>query len=198
MRDVPIPERMRLLPRDRRGYPVPFIVMRDNDGKPHFTINDEDRRRFVLKNDRCPLCNHGLFRGRWYVGGPRCAFDPRGAYLDPPMHHECAEYALQVCPYLAAPNYSKRIDDKTLDPAKSDALIVASPEVENDRPDFFVAVMALGHTITPEGFMVPKRPFRRVEFWRRGKRLAVRRGDIVKGDMTQAARLRDFLVSGAT
>lgn len=169
---VEIPERMRLLPRDKRGYPIPFIVFRDKAGTPHFTINDEARRRFVLDTDRCAICNHQLFRGRWYVGGPGCAFDPRGAYLDPPLHHECATYALQVCPYLAAPRYSRLVDGKTLDPQQAhDAMVMLDSNVDNQRPDFFVAVMALGHRIVEGGYMVPKRPFRRIEFWQHGTRL---------------------------
>ena len=193
MNEIPIPARMRYLPRDRRGYPIPFIVFRDTDRNPHFTINDDQRRAFVLKHDRCGICNHALFRGRWYVGGPASAFDPRGAYLDPPMHHECAEYALQVCPYLAAPSYSRLIDGKTLDPEKADATIVLDATVDNTRPDFSVAVMAIGHRITAEGYIVPKRPYRRVEIWKHGKRLAIRRGDVAKGDVSQAAKLRDFM-----
>jgi len=190
---VPIPENMRYLPRDRRGLPIPFIVFRDTDGNPHFTINDEERRRFVLKLDRCAICNHQLWRGRWFVGGPKCAFDPRGAYLDPPVHHECAEYALQVCPYLAAPRYGRLIDGATLDYSKAGAGITLDANVDNERPDFFVAVMALGHVNTEQGYMVPTRPFRRVEFWRHGKRLAIRRGDVVNGDFSQATKLADFL-----
>jgi hypothetical protein len=195
MKDIAIPERMQRLPRDKRGLPIPTIVFRDDDGNPHFTINDSRRREFVLKSDRCAICNHALFRGRWYVGGPASAFDPRGAYLDPPMHHECARYALQVCPYLAAPHYGRLIDGATLDPDKHAALIALDATVDNTRPPLFVAVMALGHLTTAEGYLLPKKPFRRVEFWKHGKRLAVRRGDVIKGDLSQAQRLKEFLTA---
>jgi hypothetical protein len=185
---------MRFLPRDKRGLPIPTIVLRDTDGTPHFTINDDERRRFVLGTDRCGICNHPLSRGRWYVGGPASAFHPRGAYVDPPMHHECAAYALQVCPYLAAPHYGRLIDGATLDPTKAPGPIVLDAAVDNSRSDFFVAAMALGHTITSEGYIIPKKPFRRIEFWKDGQRLAIRRGDVVvKQDFTQATKLRDFL-----
>ncbi|MBO0718882.1 MAG: hypothetical protein J2P55_16335 [Rhizobiales bacterium] len=196
MKNVPIPDRMRYLPRDKRGLPIPFIVFRDDDGTPHFTINDEQRRRYVLARDRCAICNHALFRGRWYVGGPKCAFDPRGAYLDPPMHHECAIYALKVCPFLAAPRYGTLIDGKTLDPDKAADAVIVAHDTDTSRPEFFVAVMALGHKIVDGGCMVPKRPFRRIEFWRHGECLAIRRGDVVnKHDFSQATKLRDFLAA---
>lgn len=192
-RDIPIPDRMRYLPRDKRGYPIPFIVFRDTDGNPHFTINDDVRRAFVIANDRCAICNHHLSRGRWFVGGPASAFDPHGAYIDPPLHHECAEYALQVCPYLAAPSYSKLVDGKTLDMDKAGGPVLLDTNVDNERPDVFVAAMTLGQRFTPDGYIVPKRPFRRIEFWKDGKRLAIRRGDVRKGDVTQAEKLRDFM-----
>jgi len=193
MRNAPVPQRMRYLPRDRRGLPIPFIVFRDTDGDPHFTISDAERRALVLKHDRCGICNHRLSRGRWFVGGPRSAFHERGAFLDPPMHHDCAEFALQVCPYLAAPSYSKLIDGKTLAADKAGAAIVLDANVDNTRPDFFVAVMTLGQRIWPGGYIVPKRPFRRIEVWKDGERIAIRRRDVIKGDFSQATKLRDFM-----
>ena len=40
---TPVPKMMRTLPRDARGYPIPFIVVIDRAGKPQFTINDAQR-----------------------------------------------------------------------------------------------------------------------------------------------------------
>jgi hypothetical protein len=50
----------------------------------------------------------------WFIGGIRCFVLENGAFIDGPMHYECGEYALNVCPFLAVPNYSKRIDDALL------------------------------------------------------------------------------------
>jgi hypothetical protein len=105
MTKIPIPERMKHLGIDRRGYPIPWSVYRDPDGRPHFTIFNNVLRARGIRDDLCGICGTKLFRGRWFVGGPVSAFDPRGTYIDPPMHHECSSYALTVCPYLAAPNY---------------------------------------------------------------------------------------------
>ena len=38
------------------------------------------------------------------------ALHPNGAYIDPPLHHECMRFALQTCPYLISTKYTKRID----------------------------------------------------------------------------------------
>ena len=63
-RHVQIPKKMKALAKDRRGYPIPFIVMRDTDGYPHFTINNSSLQRRCLKEKRCPICGSKLGRER--------------------------------------------------------------------------------------------------------------------------------------
>jgi hypothetical protein len=74
----------------------------------------------------------------WFVGGSRCFLHQHGAFLDPPLHLDCAEYALRVCPFLAARSYSKRIDDAKL-PADG---------------------LPAGMALTREEFMMPRLPER--------------------------------------
>lgn len=183
-REVPIPKFMQALPRDRRGLPIPAIVMLDTDGTPHFTVNDSQKRAKVLREDRCGICGNPLFRGRWFVGGPLSAFSPRGCYIDPPMHGECVAYALQVCPYLAAPRYTGRLDDIKIDPAKVPGLIMLVDETMlPDRPETFVAIMAVGQAVWARGattYVKPKAPYRQVQYWRHGSRLADSEGAPVK------------------
>jgi hypothetical protein len=102
-RTVPIPALMKERQVDPRGYPIPWNVLVDSTGKAHFTINDESLRQMAIRDRLCPICGHRLWRGMWFVGGPGSALHEHGAYIDPPMHKPCAEYALKVCPYLAAP-----------------------------------------------------------------------------------------------
>jgi hypothetical protein len=140
------------LPRDRRGYIIPWAVYRDSHGEPQFTINDHRKRAFVLKRDLCPICGTKLLRGRWFVGGPQSAFHDQGCYIDPPMHRECAIYSLECCPYLASPRYSKRIDAIKLphdDPAR--LLIIDPQSVDPVRPVYFVAALATGQKIIADG-----------------------------------------------
>ena len=103
---IPIPERMRHL-KVYRGYAVPWGVLIDADGTPQFAINMEEARDLMIHADLCGICGKPLFRGRWFVGGPASALHPRGAYIDMPIHNECKDYALQACPYLAAPAVRK-------------------------------------------------------------------------------------------
>jgi hypothetical protein len=170
LRSVPVPERMRHLPRDPRGYPIPWGVYVDDHGKAHFTINLDERRMRMLRASLCSICGRKLLRGRWFVGGPLSAFHERGAYIDPPMHHECAHYALTVCPYLALPSYQGRVDMRTLAP-DDPTLITIDNSMLPERPDIFVCAMATGQKITQRGYVVPKRPFLRVEYWRNGAQI---------------------------
>jgi hypothetical protein len=166
---IKVPDQMKHLERDERGYPIPYIVLRDNDNKPHFTINDIRKVERCKTADVCAICGKGLFRGRWFVGGPGSALHPNGAYIDPPLHHECMQFALQTCPYLISAKYTKRIDGKTLDPAKADGIIgLLDTTMDPSRPQIFVGVMAIGQTYTARGYIVPNRPYRKMEFWRNG------------------------------
>jgi hypothetical protein len=167
---IEVPNRMQHLERDHRGYPIPFVVLRDNEGTPHFTINDEHKVMRCRKNDLCPICGRELLRGRWFLGGPMSALHPRGAYIDPPLHHECMRFAVQTCPYLINAKYTKRIDDKKLDRSKiPDTMILVDPTLDPTRPKIFIAAMAVGQTYTEDGYVVPKHPYRGLEFWRDGK-----------------------------
>jgi hypothetical protein len=166
---VPIPSQMSHLKRDSRGYPIPDGLYIDQNGKAHFTINDDSKRLRHLRDRLCPICGRRLKSPYWFVGGPQSAFDPNGAYIDLPMHDECAHYALQVCPYLAAPNYSGRIDAKTL-PKNAPSMILIDQTMIPERPEFFVAVRCKRFVIIKGGrYVKPVRPYQQVEFWQHGK-----------------------------
>jgi hypothetical protein len=106
-----IPKRMRTLPRDKRGYPIPFIVM-INKGVPLFTVNDFNLVHDCITKALCSVCGKRLTDDLWFVGGSRAFLSSSGAFLDPPMHQECAEYSLRVCPFLAAPNWTRSLGSK--------------------------------------------------------------------------------------
>jgi hypothetical protein len=178
-RTVPVPARMKALPLDPRGYPIFAMAFRDNTGRAHFTVNDGAVRLRMIREDRCSICNGTLLRGRWFIGGDRSAFDPRGAYIDPPMHSECAHYALQVCPYLAAPAYASLIHGRTVPDDASlmvvDQTAIDSPETSDEvRPHLFVAVLTRGQRFMPTpagGLLLAARPYIAVEYWQHGRQL---------------------------
>jgi len=147
-RDVPIPARMANLPKDRRGYPIPVIVARDRAGEPLFTVNDSRATARQRAAGTCGICGGEIPLGEFiFIGGPVSAFHPHGAYIDGPTHAECATYALMVCPYLAAPRYTGRLDWKPALKNGIDADILVDPTMLPDRPPCFVAIQATSYNV---------------------------------------------------
>jgi hypothetical protein len=174
---IEMPYRIARLPRDRRGYPIPWNVFRGVDDAPIFTVNDSPKSLEAVRRELCPICGERLGTWKWFVGGIRSAFHPRGAYADLPGHHDCERFALATCPYLSLPNYLGRIDIP--DPSKipaGGAGFVDHTMIE-ERPEVFVAVASdkmevvnlLEGSLTP--VVVPKKPHLAYEFWFHGKQI---------------------------
>jgi len=105
----PLPDRMKSLRVDERGYPVPwFVVWVDGpDGKvPEFRAMDVDKWVRAVKLRLCWVCGSAL--GRWlaFVLGPMCAVTRTTS--EPPCHRECAEWSARNCPFLSDPRAVRR------------------------------------------------------------------------------------------
>jgi hypothetical protein len=177
---IGIPDRMKHLKVDKRGFPVPWIVQYDRDGQPHFAVNQEHLRVRCLTHDLCSVCGGKLLRGRWFVGGALSAFHANGAFIDPPMHYECSHFALQVCPYIALPRYTKEIGLKKAQ-AKITTQLLIEHTMMPGRPhgDLFVAVMARNTLVSGNDNCKPAEPFIRVEYWVHGKQLPDALGRVI-------------------
>jgi hypothetical protein len=170
-----MPMSMRTLERDSRGYPIPFIVLRDKSGQPQFTINDVRKTNQCHTKRLCSICGKRMPSTVWFVGGSRCFLHADGAFLDPPMHLECATYALIVCPFLAASKYSRRIDDAKLDPKNTpDNLKLVRTDFMMPRlPERFGLGMTTEYhyeriSPRPGEFIFTVRQWGYVEWWRAG------------------------------
>lgn len=172
-----IPARMKKLERDKRGYPIPFIVWRDTDNQPHFTINDTEVVLACLTGGRCSICGDKLGTNTWIIGGPKSAFHKYGAYIDPPVHKDCGTFALKTCPYIALPSYTGRIDAKTVKPDKVGGFgLFEDRTMIPDRPEIFVFGKTSGAKVTiPEigqHYVHPNRPWLAIEYWKDGKQIS--------------------------
>jgi hypothetical protein len=112
--EIPMPKRIAALPRDHRGYPVPwFVVWLDADdrplprgeGRPDFRVIMPDALDEAIRG-ACWICGHRLGRYQTFVIGPMCAVNRNSA--EPPSHHDCATYAARACPFLARPHARRR------------------------------------------------------------------------------------------
>lgn len=171
-RDVEVPYLMRALPKDHRGYPIPVVVLIDRDGKSHFAVNDHAKSHSCMLMRLCHICGGPLRKGRYYfVGGPLSA--GHGQYMDGPMHEQCGRYALRVCPYLAAPRYSQRIDYGTLDKAYLQWTF-KDPLHTDERPEKFGFGRADRYTLVQMGINFRyqvKLPWLGLEWWKDGERI---------------------------
>lgn len=175
---------MRTLAKDKRGYPVPFLVVVDKSGLPQFTINDVRKVQQCIGKKLCAICGKRFDRNpvsfkkdeMWFVGGSRCFTHQHGAFLDPPAHLECAEYALRVCPFLAAPHYSGRIDTAKLkeENLPDGMAVVRTDYMPPQLPERFGLGLCHSYRITspnPGGVMFLVDDWRYIEWWREGERI---------------------------
>ncbi len=168
---IPIPAKMQLLEKDPRGYPVPYIIMRDKQGKPHFQINDVLKVQECISKRLCAICGQELKDDMWLVGGPLSAFHPNGGYIDSSLHQVCMEYAMQVCPYLAVTSYNNRLDASTLKKEDyGENYIFVDPTMISERPPLFVAIKISDFSVNPaSGYITPAKPYLDIQYWNEGK-----------------------------
>jgi hypothetical protein len=101
----PLPDRIKRLPVDERGYPVPFFVASVN-GAPDFRVFDPLKMQQCVRERLCWVCGEILGRYRSYVIGPMCAINRISA--EPPSHYECASFSAIACPFLSRPHMTRR------------------------------------------------------------------------------------------
>lgn len=158
--NVVMPNRVLRLERDCRGYPIPYTVQRDAQGRPDFRVVDPQIWMNAVRYKRCGICGEQLGVHLAFVGGPACM--QNRVFTDLPMHRDCATYALQVCPFLAAPKfaYSRSLS--------GDVRVMAS--VSSHRPEQFGLAMSRGVELRRLGddLVLLAAPFDSVEWWQGG------------------------------
>ena len=100
-----LPLRMRLLPVDARGYPIPWFVGYV-EGVPDFRTIRMGGREMAVIGNRCWLCGKPMGRYAAFVIGPMCAVNRVSS--EPPSHLGCAEFAVKACPFLVRPHAKRR------------------------------------------------------------------------------------------
>jgi len=127
----PLPLRLRKLPIDARGYPVPFFVpwIAGPDGVDVPEFRGMDGRKFTraVKEKLCWICGEPL--GRWltFPIGPMCAITRTTG--EPPSHRECVEWSVRNCPFLSQPRMVRRDEDIPPDAATAGIALSRNPGV---------------------------------------------------------------------
>lgn len=120
----PLPDRIKHLPVDARGFPVPWFVhwfhadgsqyekpdlpYREGD-YPDFRVVDGRKLVIAYTQRRCWVCGGQLGRYFAFVIGPMCAINRITSEL--PSHRDCATFAAQACPFLIKPAVKRRSND---------------------------------------------------------------------------------------
>jgi hypothetical protein len=110
-----LPARMRKLPVDDRGYPVPWFVVW-LDGRPEFRVADTGKMHRARRHGYCWICGSNVGAVSTFVIGPMCMVNR--VTSEPPCHADCAEFAATACPFLTLPRAQRR--DGNLPPDISD------------------------------------------------------------------------------
>ena len=107
IQSIPVPMLMVDLPRDRRGYLIPFWQYVpptfEQDGKVDFRIKHPLRVTEALRKRLCGICGKPLLKTVYFLGGPDEV--NTNTFTDPGMHIQCARYSLAACPFLANKDY---------------------------------------------------------------------------------------------
>lgn len=166
LKTVPLPLHMRALPRDERGYPVPYNVAVGIDGKPAFKVQDILKVSRCICQRRCALCGKPINSLVGFVGGPLSIANR--LFADPGMHPDCARYALRVCPMLAAPrwNYARHT------PAVPGHVPnIVDDNVSIERPERYGLGLCDDYEmVTVQGQQyIHAAPFEHVQWWKEGQ-----------------------------
>lgn len=98
MEQAAIPEFLKHLP-VHRGFPVPYFVPMDENGVYQLKYASQKKMDSCIQYHKCCICFKPLVQGEYYfISGPMGLKTQTDSH--PPMHKQCAEYSLQICPHL--------------------------------------------------------------------------------------------------
>lgn len=115
------PDRIKALPTDHRGFPVPWFVA-NIDGKPDFRVVGPGKVREAVHGRRFWICGHRLGRFKAFVIGPMCAINRVSS--EPPSHRQCATFAAKACPFLVKPAMRRNGKDLPADAAEPAGIMI--------------------------------------------------------------------------
>jgi len=104
-----MPPRIAKLPRDHRGFPIPWFVAKLPDGTRDFRIAEGYKNELAVRNKLCWVCGERLGRYMAFVIGPMCVVNRVTA--EPPCHLDCAEFSATACPFLIRPRMRRNEND---------------------------------------------------------------------------------------
>lgn len=101
-----MPSRMSVLPRNEKGFPIPFFAEEVNGVRDFRVVSAEKMIRAVRAN-LCWVCGQPMGAHKAFVIGPMCGINR--TISDPPSHRDCAIFSAKNCPFLSRPMAQRRV-----------------------------------------------------------------------------------------
>lgn len=158
------PPRIKQLPIDKRGFPIPKFVQWFN-GEPDFRVMNPTHLHRCIRFNRCWICGDQLGAFKSFVIGPMCCVNRISA--EPPSHYDCARFAAIHCPFLSQP-LAKRGDLDDIGGGVSAGIMI-------DRNPGVAAIWTVRRysTFQANGILFDIGEPERVEFYARGRRATI-------------------------
>lgn len=104
--DFKLPEQMKGMAIDPRGYPIPYSL-KDGQGGYNFRVSHVERMIHCVENKLCGVCGKKLHKDySFFLGGNLTL---QNCYnVDPSMHRVCAEFSLDTCPHIKFESAERR------------------------------------------------------------------------------------------
>lgn len=179
-----MPPKIAALPRDARGYPIPYIVLRDADGNAILGANDYVRVVKSIRDRLCHVCGQPLGKTVWLVGGPASALanGDHGAWGDGPLHDVCMRYAMAVCPYLAHRTVKPMAEITERRATEAGATMLPDIPGIGGMPVVFVAVAVRQWRVEGGPVFIAPKPYDDITYWQDGHQLRRLAGEIAARD----------------
>jgi hypothetical protein len=161
-----MPKRMQRLPRDRRGFPVPYFVAWDGD-EPVFPAMDPKKLYDCVRFSQCWVCGERLGAHKAFLIGPMCVCNRVTA--EPPSHLDCARWSAMNCPFLVNPRQKRII---TQDGTKLDIPHNAPAGIMIERNPGVSAIWvtkSFAIEKEPGGLLFRLGDFETISFWAKGR-----------------------------
>ena len=192
MVDLPTPpKRIARLPKDVRGFPVPWFVSWVSNGEecppampgaePDFRVIHRDARERAWKKSLCWICGEPMGVHKVYVIGPMCVVNR--TTMEPANHRECAEYAARACPFLVRPRMRRLPRDDLAE------IHVAGDMIERNPGAVCLYETPLAHPFNAgNGWLIRLEAPTRVDWWAQGRQAT--RGEIEESILSGLPLLR--------
>jgi hypothetical protein len=166
------PVRIARLPKDHRGYPVPWFVAWFLDGrevgprvagaKSDFRILGSGKRELAVRKRLCWICGEPLGVHQVFAIGPMCAVNR--TTMEPPGHRACMEYSATACPFLTVP--ARRRDERGLDEIEHS---VAGVMIKRNPGAIALWESAYRPFKVDNGWLIRLSEPQRVDWWTQGR-----------------------------